>query len=92
MSVATEKNTLVEIITSEDDAIRNRSLDNVCEGASLEELLAHCAALDLFWRQTDNLYHRVRALFFLFSIHRFQLPPHFGPDFTGNIPFSAYQQ
>ncbi len=91
MSVATEKNTLVEIITSEDDAIRNRSLDSVCEGASLEELLAHCAALDLFWRQTDNLYHRVRALFFLFSIHRFQLPPHFGPDFTGNIPFSAYQ-
>lgn len=91
MSLATDKNMLVEIITSDDDAIRNRSLDEVCAGASLDELIAHCEALDSFWRQADNLYHRVRALFFLFSIHRFLLPPHFGADFSGNIPFSAYQ-
>ena len=90
MSVAT-KNLLVEIITSEDDVVRNRSLDEVCKGASLEELMSHCQALDSFWRQTDNLYHRVRALFFLFSIHRFQLPRCFGPEFSGNIPFAAYQ-
>ncbi len=91
MSIAVEKNSLVEIIVSEDDAVRNRSLDEVCERASLKELLAHCASLDSFWRQTDNLYHRVRALFFLFSIHRFLLPLHFGPECSGNIPFSAYQ-
>ena len=91
MSIAAESSTLIEIITSEDDAVRNRSLDEVCEGASLDELIAHCVALESFWRQTDNLYHRVRALFFLFSIHRFQLPPHYGPEHSGNIPFGAYQ-
>jgi hypothetical protein len=91
VSVATTPSLLVSIITSEDDAIRNRSLEEVCDDASLEQLMEHCQALDSFWRQTDNLYHRVRALFFLFSIHRFQLPRHFGPGFSGNIPFSAYQ-
>ena len=91
MSVASQPSLLVDIITSEDDAVRNRSLEEVCNDASLERLMDHCKALDLFWRQTDNLYHRVRALFFLFSIHRFQLPKHYGPEFSGNIPFGAYQ-
>ena len=91
MSIAAEKNFLVEIITSEDDAIRNRSLDEVCDGLSLDELMSHCDALESYWRQTDNLYHRVRALFFLFSIHRFHLPLHYGSEHRGNIPFSAYQ-
>lgn len=91
MSVAAQPNLLVDIITSEDDEVRNRSLDEVCRDASLDQLLEHCSALDSFWRQTDNLYHRVRALFFLFSIHRFQLPQHFGARFSGNIPFGAYQ-
>ena len=91
MSIAAGKNSLVDVIVSEDDAVRNQSLDSICDGATLEELLSHCAALDGFWRQTDNLYHRVRALFFLFSIHRFLLPPHYGAEFSGNIPFTAYQ-
>ena len=91
MSVATDKNILIEIITSEQDAVRNRSLDEVCKGATLDDLVSHCDALESFWRKTDNLYHRVRALFFLFSIHRFQLPLHYGPAHRGNIPFSAYQ-
>ena len=91
MSVATKSSLLVDIITSEDDAVRNRSLEEVCNNATLEQLMVHCKALDSFWRQTDNLYHRVRALFFLFSIHRFQLPKHFGEGFSGNIPFGAWQ-
>ncbi|MEM6692940.1 MAG: UTP--glucose-1-phosphate uridylyltransferase, partial [Planctomycetota bacterium] len=62
-----------------------------CENASMEELLSHCNLLDAFWRRTDNLYHRVRALFFLFSIHRYQLPRHFDSQNTGNIPYIAYQ-
>lgn len=82
---------LIAIICSDDDVTRNRSLDNVCESASLDDLLCHCTDLDSFWRQTDNLYHRVRALFFLFAIHRFHLPRHYGPQHSGNIPFSAYQ-
>ena len=30
--------------------------------------------LDAFRRTSDNLYERVRALFFLYAIHRFHLP------------------
>ena len=84
-------NKLVQIICSEDDAVRNLSLDEICQDAPLQTLLDHCDALDLFWRNTDNLYHRVRALFFLFSIHRFHLPTRFDESHSGNIPFSAFQ-
>ena len=84
-------NRLVQIICSEDDAIRNLSLDEICQEAPLQTLLDHCDSLDLFWRNTDNLYHRVRALFFLFSIHRFHLPTRFDESHSGNIPFSALQ-
>ena len=84
-------NRLVEIICSEDDAIRNLSLDEICQDAPLQTLLDHCDALDQFWRRTDNLYHRVRALFFLFSIHRFHLPTRFDESHSGNIPFSAFR-
>src|SRR5207248_8495179 len=33
-----------------------------------------CAGLDGFRRRSDNLYERVRALFFLYALHRFHLP------------------
>ena len=46
MSAASQ---LIPIITSEDDAVRNRSLDAVCEAASAEQLLTECAALEDFW-------------------------------------------
>ena len=36
--------------------------------------MAEAAALDRFRRESDNLYERVRAQFFLYSIHRFHLP------------------
>ena len=91
MSIAINSDPLVEIITSAEDAIRNRPLDEVCAGASLEDLLTHCDALDRFWRQADNLYQRVRALFFLSSIHRIHLPHHFGIEHSGNIPHDAWQ-
>jgi hypothetical protein len=65
---------LIEIITSADPDIRNQSLDAVCRSASVEELVAACAELDAFRRRSENLYERVRALFFLYAIHRFILP------------------
>ena len=82
---------LVQMITSEVDAIRNRSLSSVCEQASFEELLEHCRALDLFRRTSSNLYHRVRALFFLAAIHRYELPPRLPAQRDGLIPFEAYR-
>lgn len=65
---------LVNIITATDPAIRNRSLDGFCRAATTEKLLQECAALDHFRRTSQNLYERVRALFFLYAIYRFHLP------------------
>src|SRR5688572_5126313 len=82
---------LTEIITASDPAVRNQSLDGVCRGASLDQLLAECAALDTFRRESDNLYERVRALFFLYAIHRFHIPRIAGLNQHGLIPFNGYE-
>ena len=63
----------IGVITARDAETRNGSLDALCRTASLEELLAECEALDRFRRSSDNLYERVRALFFLYAIHRFHI-------------------
>ncbi|MFN2103263.1 MAG: UTP--glucose-1-phosphate uridylyltransferase [Candidatus Promineifilaceae bacterium] len=81
---------LIEIITSSDPAVRNFSLDSFARGASLETLLAECTALDQFRLEGDNLYHRVRALFFLYAIHRFHLPLKDGIIEQGLIPYDGY--
>src|SRR3972149_5899895 len=83
-------NRLVEIITSEDDAVRNLSLDSVCRDASLGELQQPCGALEAFRRSSENLYHRVRALFFLASIHRYYTPPKLPRSQQGLIPLAGY--
>ncbi|MDH3674643.1 MAG: UTP--glucose-1-phosphate uridylyltransferase [Anaerolineae bacterium] len=82
--------TLTEIITASDPAIRNRSLDAFCRAASLTQLLAECDALEQLRRESDNLYERVRALFFLYAIHRFHLPLKAGMRTKGLIPFEGY--
>ena len=81
---------LISIITAADPAVRNRSLDAFCRGASAEQLLAECAALDAFRRRSDNLYERVRALFFLYAIYRFHLPASLPKQGPGLVPFEAY--
>ena len=65
---------LVDIIAATDPALRNQSLDAVCARLPLQALLDECAELDAFRRRSDNLYERVRALFFLYALHRFHLP------------------
>jgi hypothetical protein len=65
---------LIRIITAAEPALRNESLEEACAGLSLEELLRECSRLDDFRRRSENLYERVRALFFLYAIHRFHLP------------------
>jgi hypothetical protein len=81
---------LVQIITSTDPEVRNQSLDAFCRTALLKELLAECAALESFRRASDNLYERVRALFFLYAIHRFHLPVKSGLRARGLIPYEGY--
>ena len=83
---------LLEILTSSDTAIQNRSLDSVCQGLNTSELLSECNQLDHFRRTEDNLYRQVRALFFLTAIHRFHLPPTLDHRQCGNIPYEGYEQ
>jgi hypothetical protein len=65
---------LISIITATDPALRDQSLEAACAELSLDPLLQQCAGLDAFRRRSDNLYERVRALLFLYAIHRFHLP------------------
>ena len=93
---------LVDLITARTADQRNASLDAHCQALTADQLLAECVALDAFRRRADNLYERVRALFFLYAIHRFHLPtklpaepssPHSpGHGASGLIPFAGYEQ
>jgi hypothetical protein len=84
---------LVAIIESKEPAIRDRSLDSVCDGAGAEELLAEAAALEVFRHASTSLYHRVRALFLLAGIHRFHLPDRLagGGRAAALIPHAGYE-
>ena len=82
---------LVAIITAADPAVRDTPLETACSGASAQDLLAACDELDEFWRSADNLYERVRALFFLYAIHRFHLPSAAGVAAGGHVPYEGYR-
>ena len=82
---------LLNIITSPDTGVRNRSIDTACLGLSLDELLRECQQLDEYRRGCDNLYDRVRSLFFLYAIHRFHLPKQLAGRESGRIPYGGYE-
>ena len=90
---------LVEVITAHDPAVRDRSIESVCRGLAVEDLLAEAAGLDAFRRESTNLYERVRALFLLAAIHRFFLPaalaaeggPAGANPHDGLIPHAGYE-
>ena len=91
---------LTSIITAVEPAVRNQSLDSVCAALSLDQLLKQCAELEAFRRRSENLYERVRALFFLYAIHRFHLPARvsssdrpstFKRGANALIPFTGYE-
>jgi len=83
---------LLDLITSPDEEIRDRSLDEICAKATLDELLAECVIIDNFRRAEKNLYRRVRALLFLYAIHRFHLPSRFSLNVLPTpIPYSGYE-
>lgn len=91
VDASAQRSSLIEIICSDDPAVRNQSLDAHCAAMSREQLLAVCAELDLFRRECDNLYQRVRALFFLYAIHRFHMPRELLGRECGVIPFAGYE-
>src|SRR5688500_7428109 len=81
---------LLDIIVSTDPAVRDSSLDAFCRSASLESLMRECDELERFRRNSDNLYERVRALIFLYAIHRFHIPGKLTEAGNGAIPFEGY--
>ena len=81
---------LQQIIESTDPTVRNSSLEAFCRHASAVELLEECAGLEVFRHSSPSLYLRVRALFFLYAIHRFHLPGKLSAGQPGHIPFKGY--
>jgi hypothetical protein len=90
-------NDFTTVIQSADPAIRDLGLESLCAPLTTNELLAQCEKLDRFRRTSDNLYERVRALFFLYAIHRFHLPQKLAADSSGTgrppalIPFKGHE-
>jgi hypothetical protein len=82
---------LTSLITAGDPATRDQSLDAICTGLGAAALLEEAEALDRFRRGSRNLYERVRALFFLYAIHRFHLPRHVDAGTPGRVPFRGFE-
>ena len=82
----------VETIVSDAAELRDRSLDSLCEGLGVEAMLRVTESLDRFRRGADNLYHQVRALFFLSAIYRYHLPALLDERPTGVMPYEAYER
>ena len=82
---------LISIITSADAEVRNQSFESVCEHLSLNELLNESEALEKFRKETENLYEKVRVLFFLYAIHRFFFPLQKEISKRSLIPYDSYR-
>jgi hypothetical protein len=82
---------LLSILTSADRAVRDTPIEVALHRLGIDALLAEAQALDAFRRSTGNLYDRVRALFFLYAIHRFHLPTQPGYPTTGSMPYGGAQ-
>ena len=82
---------LIKIILSSEPEIKNRSLDYFCRNASLDDLIREAQQLEIYRKDEFNLYNRVRALFFLYAIHRYYIPLQPAIGSKGLIPFEAYE-
>jgi hypothetical protein len=80
-----------EVITGEGE-LRDLSLDDLCRELSLAQLLTACRELDSFRRSCDNLYQRVRAILFLYAIHRFHIPRVSADGASTLIPYSGFEK
>lgn len=82
---------LLEIILSHDKTERDTPLEEAIQDMSFDDLILECDALDEFRRTRESLYEKVRALFFLYALHRFYLPEHYEKDEIGLLSFEANQ-
>ena len=82
---------LIDIITSTNPATRNQSLESALSGKTTDWLLKECDELERFRSTSTNLYHKVRALFFLYAIYRFYIPNSKQISSKAITPYKAYQ-
>jgi len=67
------RNPLLETIVSKKEKIRNRTIEELLAGRSPELLLNDLKDLEVFRRNSDDIYYQVRAYFYSFAICRFYL-------------------
>jgi UDP-N-acetylglucosamine pyrophosphorylase len=82
-------NELIETIISEEECLRNRSIDSLLQNKSKDELLNLAEELEDFRKSSENLYHKVRASLFLFVIYRLHLQNFSEIPQCGEIPFEG---
>lgn len=82
---------LLEIIREDDAAIRDQSVDTWCTAQSFDTLIEATHTLEAYRRSESNLYQRVRALFFLHTLHRYHLPQRAELGGSGQVPYRAFQ-
>jgi len=83
-------NPLIETITGDDPAVRDRSIGDLLAGRSTAEVLGLAEGLEAFRVDSKNLYQRVRASMFLHAIYRYRVQD--APDVPsgGTIPFAGF--
>jgi hypothetical protein len=84
-------NMLIDIITSTNPGLRNKSLESALSGKTINDLLMDCTELEKFRNSSANLYHKVRALFFLYAIHRFHILGSIKIGCEAITPYKAYE-
>ena len=80
---------LLEILTNPAATERDRALEETVRDIPDEQLQEEMEALEQHRHQADNLYEKVRALFFLYALHRFHWPLRSGCPEEGCIPFAG---
>ena len=84
--------TLVDIISSQDETVRNSSLEDFSKTASLDLLLAASAELESFRKSSPNLYEKVRALMFQHALFRYFAPHKLAKKTEGLVPHEGYEK
>lgn len=79
----------IETILSSEARIRDRSIESLAENLNADELIEAAQRLEEFRVSSENLYHTVRALFFLHALYRFYLPAKPACKRVDEIPFLA---
>lgn len=72
--------------------LRDRSVEELLEGKSSQSLLNLAWELEVFLKDCESLYQRVRCCFFLFAIYRFYIPASRTSSRPGLMPPAATRE